>query len=84
MIFFPPSIILVFFVHYMSLQGAASSYLCPVAGYMCTEGTNLCGRRIRTKKATDFRSVSLQESEALRLQGDLTGTLKLRGVVTPE
>lgn len=46
----------------MSLQGAASSYLCPVAGYMCTEGTNLCGRRIRTKKATDFRSVSLQAS----------------------
>lgn len=44
----------------MSLQGAASSYLCPVAGYMCTEGSNLCGRRIRTKRATDFRSVSLQ------------------------
>lgn len=50
------------FVHYMSLQGAASSYLCPVTGYMCTEGTNLCGRRIRTKEATDLRSVGLQAS----------------------
>lgn len=58
----PPSIILAFFVHYMSLQGAASSYLCPVAGYMCTEGTNLCGRRISTKKASYFTSVSLQAS----------------------
>lgn len=51
----------------MSLWGAASSYLCPVAGYMCTEGTNLCGRRIRTKEATDLRSAGLQEAPALVL-----------------
>lgn len=39
----------------MSLQGAASSHLCPVAGYMCTEGTNLCGRRIKTEKGVWFQ-----------------------------
>lgn len=74
MIFLPPSIILAFFVHYMSLQGAASSHLCPVAGYMCTEGTNLCGRRIRTEKAADFRSVSLQASGVPWPEGNVTAS----------